>query len=345
MHGTNWTWRLRIPAAVAACLGALFVGTVLAGDSRENDVWLISTRQAPSSVPAGDEDPLRYWRLSVDHRWARADVETLLATDDPGVPTCVFIHGNRTGRQQAVRDGWVPYRHLAKESRRPFRFVIWSWPADRIRGCARRDARVKACRSDVESYYLAQWLNRLDPEVPLCLVGYSFGARVITGALHLWAGGQLVGRTLPDGRAARARAPVRAVLVAAAVDNDSLLPGRRNELALGKVDRLLVTQNPCDPVLKWYRLMHRARGAGALGYTGPAAANCLGPEREKIELLGLGCSVGRDHHWSAYVNALDLRCQLAQYASFTPPEPDSGPGSPVLSDEAASSPKESAGGN
>jgi hypothetical protein len=309
--------RLRHAAAAAVLVYSVVVGqSALARAPR--DVWLISTRRAPWSAPADGLDALRVWRLDDDGDWASSDPQALYATDDPAVPACVFVHGNRADRHQAVRDGWAVYRALA--GARPFRLVIWSWPADRIRGGHRHDVQVKARRSDVESYYLASWLRRGDPQVPRCLVGYSFGARVITGALQLCAGGRVAGRSLPESPDAPAGGTVRAVLVAAAIDNDWLLPGRRNDLALGALDRLLLTQNACDPVLKWYRLMDRSRRPEALGRTGPAGLACLQDERVKIEPLRLECSVGRNHDWCAYMRSSSLRSRLAAYALGDSPE-------------------------
>ena len=324
MRRIDWVAATRLPAALAVGLAIVLGAGVCAADSAPDHVWLISTRRAASSCPTGTgEDRLAYWRLETD-RWLSSDREAFLATDDPAVPTSIFIHGNRTGRQKAVRVGWSVYRHLKREAGdRAFRFVIWSWPADRIRGRKRRDSQVKASRSDVEGYYLASCLQRINPEVPVNLVGHSFGARVITGALHMLAGGRVAGRGLPDERTPAKRTLLRAVLVAAAVDNDWLLPGRRNGLALSQLDSVMITRNSCDPVLRWYPLMYCIRGPRALGHTGPACPAWLGPEGEKIELLGVECSVGRNHDWTGYLSALTRHSRLGRYAFLESAKPGS----------------------
>jgi len=293
----------------------LWAAGLPAADSAPERVWLISTRRAPLCSPSLEADqPLDYWYLNAHRQWVPADREAFLAADDPAVPTSIFIHGNRTSHQGAVRMGSGMYRQLAKHAgQRPFRFVIWSWPADRIRGRNRKDVRVKAARSDVQSYYLARCVDQIHPDVPVSMMGYSFGARVITGALHMLAGGRVAGRALPKG-SRQERTQVRAVLVAAALDSDWLLPGRRNGLALSRLDRVLITRNACDPVLRWYPLMYHRHGPQALGYAGPACPARLGDDRQKLDALDLSCSVGKAHDWVCYFRAPALRARLGWYA-------------------------------
>ena len=113
------------------------------------------------------------------------------------MPTVVFIHGNRTDADEAVVKGWYAYESIQAETAdRPFRYVIWSWPAERVCRRNKVDVQLKADYSDVESYYLAKWLDRLRPGVKVSLVGHSFGPRIITGALHLLAGGEVAGRNM-----------------------------------------------------------------------------------------------------------------------------------------------------
>ena len=320
---------LRLPTAraAAATLAVLLLstGNVWADDGPPEQVWLISTRRAPRGRDALQRDSrLEYSRLGPDSGWLEADREAFLASDDPAVPTCFFIHGNRETYPSAIQTGMVTYRRLkACRPESPVRFVIWSWPAARVCRNNRQDVQLKACRSDTESYYLARCLDRVRPDVAVSLVGYSFGARVITGALHIFGGGQVAGRGLAE--PARAdRAPLRVVLVAAALNNDWLLPGRRNGLALGQSERVLVTQNGCDPVLRFYPRLYGRRGPEALGFTGPACPSRLGNEREKIELLGVSCSVGKDHSWRGYLGVGALRAEMAQYVFLTPPPEQAG---------------------
>ena len=108
----------------------------------------------------------------------------------PPVP----IHGNGTDDEWAVRHGNEFYGLMKQRAcGRPFRLVVWSWPADRVVRRIRPDVQIKVCRSDVEAYYLAHVLSGLPKAAPLSLTGYSLGCRTVSGALQLLAGGSVAG--------------------------------------------------------------------------------------------------------------------------------------------------------
>ena len=217
---------LRLPPSALVYLVGIavlwFAAAARAADPPQA-VWLISTRSAPHCGELdGSLETLRYWRLTEDCDWSSADAKDFQATDDAAVPTVVFIPGNRTDADDAVVKGWYVYEAIQSQSAgRAVRYVIWSWPADRVCRRNRPDAQLKAAYSDVESYYLALWLNNLRPGAKVSLVGHSFGPRIITGAMHLLAGGEVAGQKLPEDTVAAwtagKRNPVRAVLLGAAV--------------------------------------------------------------------------------------------------------------------------------
>jgi hypothetical protein len=241
--------------------------------------------------------------------WHSSSLDELVASRDPRLPTIVLVHGNDTDDAVARSKGIEIYRALAERADRPLRLIIWSWPADYLGGTLRRDARVKAERADVDAYYLAQFIGELDRAESPSLVGYSFGARVVSGALQLVGGGSLAGRTLPAGRN-DPPAALRAVLLAAAIDHDWLLPGRRYGQALAAVERLVVLVNPQDRVLRFYRFLAPGTGAAALGARGLATSDELGPHRGKIEQINVGSLVGVQHAWSSYARSPDILEQI-----------------------------------
>jgi hypothetical protein len=101
------------------------------------------------------------------------------------------------------------------------------------------------------------------------LMGYSFGARISTGTLHLLGGGSINDCSLPIRITTTPRAPRRAVLLAAAVGRDALAPGHRHSEALTQVDRMVIMINPRDRVLKFFPVLCDD-GQEALGLSGPA---------------------------------------------------------------------------
>jgi hypothetical protein len=188
-------------------------------------IWLVRTRQ----VTASARDPaLQFWHHG-PAGWTPASRAHFLADQDPSLPTVFWVHGNRVSDSGAVNVGMGIGRLLAEHARVPFRFVIWSWPSERICGPL-RDVREKAARSDEGAYPLASLIDQIDPAVPISLVGYSYGSRLITGALQLLGGGQLACRCLPY-RHNALRVPLRAVLIAGSLDNNPI--SHRGQFAPG----------------------------------------------------------------------------------------------------------------
>ncbi len=198
---------------------------------------------------------------------------------------------------------------------------IWSWPADQIRGGPRKDAQVKAARSDAQSFYLAAWLERLAPEIPVTLIGYSFGARVIGGALHLAEGGTLLGMKRDVATPSATKRPLRVMLVAAAADSEWLLPGNRHGLAGRQIDQMMVTRNCCDRVLRFYPRMRPNDSSSALGFAGPTSPGRLAESGLNFETVPVESQVGREHLWHTYLRSSAVRSRLAWYSFLVDASP------------------------
>ena len=313
----------RASTIVTIGLVVMVLGRTGAANEGSNQIWVVDTRPAPSSRPADDAVGLFSFRLRDGDggQWQRADWEAFVASDDVEVPTAFFIHGNLTGYQEAIDAGWTAYRLLkCQAAGRPFRFVVWSWPAERVLRRHRPDFQLKACRSDVQGCYLAQLIDRMAPGGGVTLIGHSYGARTITAAAHVLSGGTAAGWKIPGEYAPDERLRMRAILVAAALDNDWLLPGRKHGLALGQLESVLLTQNWSDSGLKWYPLISRRRGPMALGRTGSACPGLLGPDGPKVETINVACSVRRNHGFSHYMRAPAVTSRLAWYAFLEPTE-------------------------
>lgn len=275
----------------------------------ENQLWLVSTRALPhlplNSSRRAVPEVSRYQHEA----WQRSSLEELMAARDPGLTTAVLIHGNDTDEQEALAKGIGVFQSLSQRADQPFRLIVWSWPADYVRGTMRQDVRLKAERADVDAFYLAQFLDELNANEPVSLVAFSLGARITAGALHLLGGGALGGRTMAVERA-ESRPPIRAVLMAPAVDDDSLLPGRRHGRALAVVERMVLLVNPRDRVLRWYRFVSPRSGATALGSHGLTSLAALGPFRQKIEQIDVHPLLGGQHGWSSYAGSPEILEQL-----------------------------------
>jgi pimeloyl-ACP methyl ester carboxylesterase len=287
------------------------------GTAASAQVWEINTRSAGGCGNLEAELPrITYARLDESGgcaQWRASDAGTFQATAERGAPTIVLIHGNGTDEDWAVRHGNEFYC-LAKRQAcgRPFRLVVWSWPADRVVRRVRPDVQMKVCRSDVESYYLAQVLANLPQATPLSLVGYSLGCRTASGALQLLAGGSVAGRSLTaevvSAWSSAGRRPIRVMMVAAAMDANWLEPNCPHGRAPAEVQRILVVKNGCDRVLKYYSRLYGRNGPEALGYAGPTST-----AGGKLEVVDVSGEVGHMHDFSRYEESWSVDRRLGWY--------------------------------
>lgn len=272
-------------------------------------VLLISTRALGTQCTAAAmSERLRCERLvrgggAAPARWQPIAWSDVAAEFAEPMPTVVYVHGNRVDDGEDRSHGLALYRQLAarKGEAQPIRYVIWSWPSEQIRG-PRKDYQLKAARTRPVGWQLAWAIDQWPEESPLELVGYSYGARVVTGALHLLAGGELDDLRLVD-RAHPARPPVRAALVAAAVDADWLQPGGFHGRALEQVDQLLLVNNQLDPAMRFYHLAIEGRNSRALGYAGVAGRAHLGELADRVRAIDVSDAVGRSHALGDYLAA------------------------------------------
>ena len=278
------------------------------GDS----IWMISTRHLGCPQWKNSDNP-DYQVMCYDSAdgWQHSTWSDWQNSGASEAVTIVYIHGNRIEWDKAFRRGLSAYRALTRHRQmlEPIRFVIWSWPSDKTCG-ARRDAIVKANRSDCEGYYFAMFLSQIAPETRVGLIGYSFGSRIVSGALHLVGGGALCGHHLPFAQT-RPSGTTRAALLAAAMHNYWWLPGRRHDHTLTQVQDMLVLYNTCDPVLRWYPRIERRSRPQALGYTGCCRPAESDEESAHLEQQNVACQIGKTHDVESYFGSTAIMDAVA----------------------------------
>lgn len=284
-------------------------------------LWVICTRHLGTNTCFIDlERPdLRVSHLDACGYRQQASLETFFSHLAPDRPLFVHIHGNRMTDEDARRRGrFIHHKIRSNFGGGALDYAIFSWPSERT-GMLVRDGRIKADRTDSQGLYLA-WLLRelVVRDVPVVLVGYSFGGRVATGSLHALAGGSLDGRALPGDTIRGAN--IAAALVAPAVEEGWLEAGRYHGLASQNIRKMVLFYNPRDAILRRYWLIDLATRGRALGFSGPqrlapgydgnrvplVARNCapfLGIRHSEVEYYTQGCkagkviaSLGRDFH-------------------------------------------------
>ncbi|WP_146389885.1 alpha/beta hydrolase [Allorhodopirellula solitaria] len=243
----------------------------LTKDLRSDRIWLINTRCLSHHTCCMDlnRPDFRVERLDPCGRRRASSVEEYLSSMDSTRPRIIYVHGNRRDSCRAISQGLYVYRQLAchRHGDQPFDWVIWSWPSD-ASALFIADAREKAQRTDSQGLYVA-WLLRehYQRSQPTGLIGFSFGGRIVTGALHALAGGTVGRRT--TGAPAITGANIDVGLLAPAVDTTWMMPQGRHGLATQNMNRLSLLYNRRDIALRFFKLVSRNPGGQALGYTGP----------------------------------------------------------------------------
>ena len=278
----------------------------------------IGTRCDVAAMAGG----LRCERRDANGRWRRLSWEETLADFAEPMPTVIYVHGNRISDEADKPHGLGLYRWLAarKTGAAPMRYVIWSWPATKIRGQI-KDYEVKAARTRPCGWQLAWTIDRLPTSSPLAIVGYSYGARVTTGALHVLGGGRLGELELAE-RVHPERPPLSVALVAAAVDAQWLRPEGYHGRALGQTARLVLANNTLDPAMRFYPISPVGRHATALGYAGVPGRESLGELAARIHCVDMTAAVGRHHALSAYLSTATLGRALGQVVDLPAVMPD-----------------------
>jgi hypothetical protein len=308
LHPARW-----IPVVGIAWITLITATVTVATEIRQEDrLWLISTRAITSNVRCADLDQpaLDIRRLFCDGRSTRASLEDYLAAVNEQRSVVIYIHGNRMQSQQATVRGLRIYRECtACQQTGPIDWVIWSWPSEQ-EGILAHDARRKAERTDAQSLYLGWLLSQQEhTSNPTTLIGYSFGGRIASGALHALAGGEVDGRTLHG--PPRSGLLIGVGLLAPAIDSHSLTTHGDHHLATQNMHSMVLMYNHRDRVLKRYWLIDRVRGRLALGYSGPTsfgpradgsalpvrARDCsssIGPTHDELDYFSRGCRAGAE---------------------------------------------------
>ncbi|MCE9525971.1 MAG: hypothetical protein K8R36_07945 [Planctomycetales bacterium] len=259
-----------------------------------DQIWLVNTRGI------GCVDGRSGWSTSRYDAgyWKGADDQAFYSSDDQETVTVIYIHGNRMDAAGAEARGLAIYRELfSSQTDGKIRYVIWSWPSDQIRGPI-KDVRFKAFHSDDEAFMLARFLAPIPADRRVGLIGFSYGARIIGGGLHILGGGELVGRGIEEGK----RPTFRVVYWAAGVQNDWLLPGNVHGKAMPLGLTWLNIYNSCDSILWRFDKIDKCDGSPGLGYVGLAGGKSYLPTdlADRYEEFDASHLIGGDHRSEPY---------------------------------------------
>ena len=224
---------------------------------------------------------MQYWRYEAGH-WAASNRDEFLSSPEDLV-TSFFVVGNDFSHSDTVKAGWSAYRGLIREAPDSprLRFVIWSWPSDRLPGRRLNDAKAKLRERRPPLIIWPGWSINFRTKCQFRCPVIALAPASSWAAWNCWPAAALAVTVLRCARRG-GRAIIDAVLIGAAIDNDDFLPGQRFGRSLSQVHQLLVFFNPADRALRFYRLLygHRVQ-IEAAGLTGPGGTASSGRGSEE----------------------------------------------------------------
>ena len=281
----------------------IFVASFQSRSFAEQDIWLIDTRPAPwnRATEAGFAKAV-YYQL-VGHQWIRSNAESFFETQTAELPLVVFSPGYTSTTSDTVETGMSLVRLYQPDQN--CRTVFWSWPADKMRYRLAPDIREKIAVAAASGDYLAMFLNRLKPESQVCMVGFSFGNRIICDAVAR------LGDDRPDGMR------LHLVLTASATDRGWLASGSRHGEVPRLADRILILYNPADRVLMFYPLLYgNGSRPDALGSLGPPMSGIAPEYRDRVEAVNVQPYIGKMHQTVYHLRTPVFRQRMNDYLFF-----------------------------
>lgn len=256
-------------AANATCQPCLISPQVFeSSHNGQSEIFEISTRHLPDHFQAinfdGPNVEVNRWQ---GNRWARSSVEDAMPQSDGGMLSIIYVHGNFMERNNALNRVRIVDSYLRAQTNRSYRLVMLSWPSQRERKPL-RDVFSNNEAAECESLYVAWMLSRLRDHGQVSLLGFSFGAKAVTGGLHMDAGGTLPGFAPSPVEPNSQDHLYRLGLVAPAVDRQWLMPNGRHQLAFTNVDGVVNMYNSRDPILRRFRFLDRLTQPIAAGFAG-----------------------------------------------------------------------------
>lgn len=323
--------RTRLKNSITACSSlAIFVAVTLAGcvsPPNTSPAFPTASIPLPDSLRQGDDtfwvvdasaccltasdftpEQLSYSRIGLSEgQLEPTSLEALTAETDSTVPICILVHGYGYSTERSTEDARWAISHIRRAANgQPIRFVSFYWPSELEHSIPwpllPRDMRIKGNRADVAGHYLAWLTDQFPPHQPVCIVGHSLGCRVAACALHLLGGGEamLAGYSAEH----QVDRPINAILMAAAIDEDWLCPGKRYGASTHTANEILVLTNRKDSSLRWYPLLN-VRPGGSLGRGGlsPDDLTKLNAVGERIRVVSVEDEVGSNHNFRNYMES------------------------------------------
>ena len=294
---------------------------------RVEGLWMVETRDVPQEMGTDPWASLKVLHFDEGGSLVERDPRELLALV-ANRPVMVQVQGSLTSPDIALggllwTHSWLTYNKAITPD---VVVIAFDWPSQRVHRLDVRDINEKGRRAYVAAYHLARFVQAFPPRSRICLLGQSYGGRVVTSALHLLGGGRLNSQSndppvsLPS---LRPDLSLRAVVIAGAADRHWLDPGERLDRTLVACEAFLNLYNRRDEALKLYPFLIRSGHHRALGRVGLRASDLrrLGPTAARYTEHDMHDLLGREHTLLDAVSNPQIARWIAPYLWNDNPEP------------------------
>ncbi|MCL2004572.1 MAG: hypothetical protein FWG73_00245 [Planctomycetaceae bacterium] len=278
--------------------------SALTNDTQQ-DIWRVDIHGV-ARLLASEENfsRLRFYQWD-NNRWRPSDAEAFLDSQCSATPLIVLALGYSLTSRDISQVGHNVVRTFDPD--KACQIVFWDWFSDRGTYRIRRDIRSKIPIADNAANYLALMLQELEPQSKVCLFGFSFGSRIACQAVESL---RQSGRR-PDGLR------IHLVLSGAAADEHWFARGQRYGNIQEEAERILVTHNPEDWVLRLYPMMYPVgQRPTALGLYGVPLHNIEPEFRVRFENVDVNRYMGHAHQTLKHVRCPAFRNRVAEYFFF-----------------------------
>jgi hypothetical protein len=304
---------------------------------RVEALWIVETRDVPQEMGTDPWASLKVLHFDESGSLVECDARDLLA-QVANRPVMIQVQGSLTTPDIALggllwTHSWLTYNKALTPE---VVVIAFDWPSQRVHHLDVRDINEKGRRAYVAGYHLARFVQAFPPQSRICLLGQSYGGRVVASALHLLGGGRLNSQSKEPPVSLPSLRPdlrLRAVVIAGAVDRHWLDPGERLDHALAACEAFLNLYNRRDEALKLYPFLIRSGHHRALGRVGLRASDLkrLGPGAARYAEHDMHDLLGVEHTLLDAVSNPQIARWIAPYVwNFNPgPSPPQTPTRPL----------------
>lgn len=231
-----------------------------------SEIWEVSTRHLPDHFCSiNTTDPHFDVHQYEAGCWTKRTIDPVLVDD--GRLNILYVHGNFMERNNARERVRILDGYIRRKATRPYRLIMFSWPSQR-EAKPLRDVFSNAESAECQSLYVAWLVDHWRSQQQVSILGFSFGARSVTGGLHLVSGGQIPGLNYVNTASTTDMPQFRIGMVAPAIDRSWLTHCGRHRLALSNVEAMVNLYNSKDPILRRFRFLDRLSRPIAAGFAG-----------------------------------------------------------------------------